>query len=280
MKRLKRIGFIKGSFIAFIGLIIISWLFILQSEPNSLSSLLDPKNGYFLKRFLSGLLGIGEEQPAFVDPNMWRTALKLSWDTFVMSILATGIASIGMLLFVLPAAKNVRDGSLTLSKRWYSGILYYISHGLFLFTRAIPELMWAMILIFILRPGILPGALALALHNFGILGKLCSEVIEDMDERPVKNLAASGASSGQLLVYAIIPDVMPKFINYILYRLENIIRATLIVGFVGASGLGLAFKLAMSFFKYSEITLYLICYLFLVYLTDFLSAMAKRYIRQ
>lgn len=280
MTKRPKIGFFKASILAFLGLIIASWIFVLQTEPDSFSSLFDPKNAVYLSRFLAGLLGVGEETPAFLDRAMWVKALKLSFDTFIMSILATGIATIGMLLLVLPAARNVKDGSLTLKSHGFTKILFYISRGLFLFTRAMPELMWAMILVFILRPGVLPGALALALHNFGILGKLCAEVIEDMDQRPISNLAASGASSSQLLLYGIVPDVLPKFINYILYRLENIIRATLIVGFVGASGLGLAFKLSMSFFKYSEITLYLLCYLGLVYLTDLLSAMAKRYIRE
>ncbi len=139
--------------------------------------------------------------------------------------------------------------------------------------------MWAMILVFILKPGIWPGAIALALHNLGVLGKLCGEVIEDMNDKPIQNMSLNGAGELQILFYGILPDVLPKYINYILYRLENIIRATLIVGFVGASGLGLQFKLAMGHFKYSEILLYLICYLILVYITDILSTMAKNFIR-
>ena len=157
--------------------------------------------------------------------------------------------------------------------------LYYISRTVFLITRAIPELMWAMILVFVLKPGILPGAVALALHNMGVLGKLCGEVIEDIDERPVQNMALTDGSQMQLMFYSILPEILPKYINYILYRLENIIRATLIVGFVGASGLGLQFKLAMSHFKYSEILLYLIYYLILVYFTDILSACAKKFVK-
>lgn len=121
--------------------------------------------------------------------------------------------------------------------------------------------------------------MALAIHNFGVLGKLCAEVVEDMDEKPLQHLVQNGASQAQLLWYGIYPMVMSAWLNYILYRMENIIRATLIVGFVGASGLGMQFKLAMSYFHYSEITLYLICYLLLVYLTDMLSAFAKRFIR-
>lgn len=226
------------------------------------------------------MAGIGEELPAYLDPEMWQKALWLSWETFVMSILATGIAGMAMFLLVLPSARNVAQGHFRYRTHWYHRAAYYLSRGLFLFSRSVPELMWAMILVFIFKPGIIPGALALAIHNFGVLGKLCGEVVEDMDEKPIRHLMQNGASQNQILFYGIYPMVMRSFLNYILYRMENIIRATLIVGFVGASGLGMQFKLAMSFFHYSEITLYLLCYLLLVYVTDALSALAKKFIAE
>ena len=133
-----------------------------------------------------------------------------------------------------------------------------------------------MMIIFIFKPGLLPGAIALALHNFGILGKLCAEVIEDMDLRPIRNLASSGASRQQILFYGIIPTVMPKFLTYILYRWEVIMRTTIVVGFVGAGGLGMQFKLSMSYFQYSELTLLLICYMILVIIADFVSESARK----
>ncbi|TNH03931.1 ABC transporter permease subunit [Testudinibacter sp. TR-2022] len=270
--------FIRYSFWAVLGLIVWSWLYILKDQPNALFDLFRAENWHYLVEFIEGMLGVGEETPAYLDPEMWQKALVLTWQTFVMSILATGIAAIAMFILVLPSARNVAQGKLGFPARWYHKVAYHISRFFFLFSRAVPELMWAMILVFIFKPGIVPGALALAIHNFGVLGKLCGEVIEDMDEKPIRHLAQNGASPLQILLYGIYPTVMPRFLNYILYRMENIIRATLIVGFVGASGLGMQFKLAMSFFHYSEITLYLLCYLLLVYVTDFLSAWAKRYL--
>ncbi len=271
-------NFIKYSFFVFCLLVIISWGYILASEPESLGKLFDEKNGEYLLRFIKRLFGMNEKQPAFLNKEMWKQGMLLSLQTFEMSILATGIATVGMLLLVIPSARNIADGKLLLKKKWYYKIFYYVSKFFFLLSRSIPELMWAMILVFILKPGMLPGALALAIHNMGVLGKLCGEIIENIDEKPIQNLALSGGGQSQVMLYGILPDVLPKYINYILYRLENIIRATLIVGFVGVAGLGLQFKLAMSYFKYSEILLYLIFYLIMVYITDILSAMAKRYI--
>ena len=255
-----------------------AWFYILAAQPNVLTNLFRAENTVYLLEFIEGMLGVGEQTPAYLDPEMWQQALVLTWETFVMSILATGIAALMMFLCVLPSARSLVQGKLGFRPRWYHHLAYHFSRFLFLFSRAVPELMWAMILVFIFKPGIVPGALALAIHNFGVLGKLCGEVIDDMDKKPLHHLAQNGASPVQIGLYGIYPAVMPAFLNYILYRMENIIRATLIVGFVGASGLGMQFKLAMSFFHYSEITLYLLCYLLLVYITDLLSAWAKKYL--
>lgn len=263
--------FLRYSLLALAGLIGWSWWFILQDQPDAVSSLFQRQNWDFLTEFVGEMLGVGEETPAFLAPERWRNALWLSLDTFLMSLLATAMASVAMVLFVLPAARRFARGG---EKSTFGKI----SNGLFLVSRAVPELMWAMILVFIFQPGILPGALALAIHNFGILGKLCAEAVENLDDKPLQHLRQNGASQSQLLLYGIYPMVIGTWLNYILYRMENIIRATLIVGFVGASGLGLQFKLAMSYFHYSDITLYLLCYLLLVYLTDGLSALVKKYL--
>lgn len=260
-----RSKFIKYSTYGICILIVLSWLFIIINDKANLNSIFSISNMEYFKKFFNGLFGKGEKVPAFKDIQMWKKALKLTWETVLMSIIAIGIATLGTIICVLPSSTNKKP-------------LYFIFKGLFIVTRAIPELLWATILVFIFKPGIVPGALALAIHNFGILGKLSSELIEDMDERPLKNLSTSGATQSQVLIYGIIPAIMPKFINYIFYRWEIIIRSSIVVGFVGAGGLGQAFKLAMSFLKYSEITLYIICYIILVYIADYISSKAKKYI--
>ena len=78
----------------------------------------------------------------------------------------------------------------------------------------------------------------LAIHNFGILGRLCSEVVENMDQRSIRSLRSSGASSGQIILYGVFPDVLPQLLTYILYRWEVVIRTTVVVGFIAAEGLG------------------------------------------
>lgn len=278
MKR--KINVIRWSLILLLVLIIASWGQIFLVDGADLGSLFTEKNAQYTRQFISGLFGAGEEVPAFKDPELWRKALLLSYETLIMSVIAIGIAAVGMLFTVVFAAKNLADGRLTLQKRWYNRPLYLVTRGIYVFSRSVPELLWAMLIVFMLKPGILPGALALGIHNLGILGKLCSEVIEDMKPSSAIALASAGAGKTQLLFYGIFPTVMNRFLTYILYRWEVIIRTSIVVGFVGAGGLGQAFKLAMSFFHYSEISLYLLCYILLVYLADLISNLSRRYIEK
>ena len=136
-----------------------------------------------------------------------------------------------------------------------------------------------MIIVFFLSPGILPGALALALHNYGILGKLSAEVVEDLDTRPARSLQGAGARPFQMMAYGILPQVLPQLITYTLYRWEVVIRTTIVVGFVSAGGLGRDFRLSMSFFHYTDVALLLMWYVLLVIGVDLLSAWLRSRVR-
>ncbi|GAA0489514.1 ABC transporter permease [Salinibacillus aidingensis] len=274
-----KIGFVRGSFFVALLLMVASWSFIFTVEGADFFGLFSEKNRQYTLEFLQNMLGVNAETPAFTSLESWKTAAKLSFDTLVMSIMAVGFATIGMILTVIPAARTAANGTLTLKKTWYGWIIYGIIRVFYIFSRAIPELIWAMMIIFIFKPGILPGAIALALHNFGILGKLCAETIEDIDLRPIRSLASSGAKKSQIFLYGLFPTVFSKFITYIVYRWEVIIRTTVVVGFVGAGGLGHQFKLSMSWFHYTEVTLFLFCYLILVLLVDLISEGMRRITR-
>ena len=279
MKKKRKMTFLSFSIYLFFLLIAASWYFIIGVEKASLVDLFSRENVQYASKFFKGLIGIGEDDIAFLNRESWSDAAKLTIETLKMSIMAIGFSTIVMFLTVIPAARNMADGTLTLSRKWYHWFIFGMIRVTYLFSRSVPELVWAMIIIFIFKPGILPGAIALALHNFGILGKLCAEVIEDMDSRPIRNLASAGAGRAQILMYGVLPSVLPQFLTYILYRWEVIMRTTIVVGFVGAGGLGQQFKLSMSFFHYTEITLMLICYTILVVFADFLSDKSRFFVK-
>ena len=271
--------FVPWATVGIFALIIASWCYVYLVDKARLLDLFSERNWQYAKKFFSNMFGIGVENPAYLNWDTWKNALGLTYETLQMSIMAIGFSAIVMFLTIMFATKSIANGRLTMSNKWYNWIFYYFLRFCYIISRAVPELVWAMLIVFILKPGILPGAICLALHNFGILGKLCAEVIDDLDERPIKNLVSSGASRWQILMYGVMPSVMPRFLTYILYRWEVIMKTTIVVGFVGAGGLGKEFKLSMSFFHYTDLTVLLICYVALVWMADYISERARKIVK-
>ena len=111
--------------------------------------------------------------------------------------------------------------------------------------RAIPEIVIALVLIFILGGGPVPAVIAIALHTGGALGKLFSEVAENADLKPIEGLQSVGATWGQRMWLGVIPQVAPNWLSYALLRFEINVRASAILGFVGEGGIGYDLKIAM-----------------------------------
>lgn len=111
--------------------------------------------------------------------------------------------------------------------------------------RALPEIVVALVLIYILGPGPIPAMIAIALHTAGAMGKLFSEVAENADVKPVEGLSSVGATWGQKMWLGVIPQVAPNWLSYALLRFEINVRASAILGFVGSGGIGYELKVAM-----------------------------------
>ena len=111
--------------------------------------------------------------------------------------------------------------------------------------RAIPEIVVALVLIYILGGGPVPAMIAIAIHTAGALGKLFSEVAENADLKPVEGLTSVGASWGQRMWLGVVPQVAPNWLSYALLRFEINVRASAILGFVGSGGIGYDLKIAM-----------------------------------
>lgn len=251
-----------------IALLVASWAFVLTEQNARYVDLFSRQTLDQARAFLEQLAGVGEAQPAYLDLARWADVAWLAYRTLAMSVLAIGFATIGMLLTVMAGARPVVDNEWS----WPGRLLFGLARIAWIFARAVPELVWALLIVFVFSPGVLAGALALGLHNFGVLGRLCAEVVENLDRRPVRAVRAAGAGRGQTLLYAVLPSALPAFLTFILYRWEVIIRTTIVVGFVSAAGLGREFRLALSFFHYSDLTLLLLVYILLVFAVDATSA--------
>ncbi|PTE15857.1 phosphonate ABC transporter, permease protein PhnE [Pseudogemmobacter blasticus] len=143
--------------------------------------------------------------------------------------------------------------------------------------RAVPEIVIALVLIFILGGGPVPAVIAIAVHTTGALGKLFSEVAENADLKPVEGLTSVGASWGQRMLLGVIPQVAPNWISYALLRFEINVRASAILGFVGSGGIGHDLKLAMQWGqgRYDQVVAIFLLLFVTIVLIDRLSDRAR-----
>jgi len=279
-----RVTFARASLYGFLALAVASWVYILAGAGSGLEDFFSGRSWGNAGDFLKQLLGLEDTladggRPAFLQLDRWAETGKLAYKTLLMSVLAISVAGVGVLLTFLPAARNISNGELGGRPSPGLGALYHLLRFVFAFTRAVPELVWAMVIVFFLSPGVLPGAIALGLHNYGIVGRLSAEVVENMDPGPARALRSAGAGNLQMLAYGIIPQAMPQFLTYLLYRWEVVIRTTVVVGFVSAGGLGQEFRLSLSFFQYTDVALIILWYLILVVAVDLLSVFLRRMVR-
>lgn len=203
---------------------------------------------------------------------------SLSLQTIAMSVLAIAIATVGGLLLALPAAQN-----LFLPQGQPRGLVAWLlllgARLLLLLCRSIPAPIWALVFLFVLFPGVLPGAIALGIHNLGILGRLMTEVIENLDRRPLLALKAQGSPAILVLLYGLLPLTLTRFLAYALYRWEVCMRETVIVGLVGAGGLGRVLTEHLSSFDYGSVVVTLGAFMGLTFAVDWVSGLARRSLR-
>lgn len=155
--------------------------------------------------------------------------------------------------------------------RW----LYYLSRGIISFARAVPDLVWALLFVTAVGLGPFPGGLALAVHSVGMLGRLFAETIENMDMGPIDALSLTGASRLQVFTHGVVPSVLPALAGIGLYRLDENIRSSLVLGFVGAGGIGFQLLTAMNLFQYQQVSLLLIVVFVIVFAAERLSAICR-----
>ena len=149
-------------------------------------------------------------------------------ETIHMAVLATFIGFVGAVVVSLLASQNLVKNKIAVS----------FMRRVMDFSRAFPELVIAMVLLFLMGKSAVPALIAIAFHTVGALGKLFSEVNENADMKAVEGLTANGANWFQQVRYGIIPQVLPNYLSYGLLRLEINVRASTILGFVGAGGIG------------------------------------------
>jgi phosphonate transport system permease protein len=211
---------------------------------------------------------VGEFFPPDLSPGFVSKVAVGAVETLAMSLLGTLLAAVAGLALALPAAR-LHEGDAARARAPTRLLLNAL--------RAIPELVWAALLLISAGLGPLAGTLALALHTTGVLGRLFAESLENAPPGPAFALRAQGVGPLRVLCYATLPQVLPQLLSYSLYRWENNIRAAAVLGVVGAGGLGQLLSFHMGLFQMGKTATVLIAMLLMVALVDALSFAARRW---
>jgi phosphonate transport system permease protein len=153
--------------------------------------------------------------------------------------------------------------------------VYLFARGLLSLFRCIPEFVGAFMFVRAVGLGPFPGVLAIGVAYGGMLGKVYSEIFESVNFRPLEALQATGANKLQIFFYGWFPQALPNFVSYTLYRWECAVRASAILGLVGAGGLGQQIEISMRMFNFNEVLTILILLFVMVAVVDYLSAKVR-----
>jgi phosphonate transport system permease protein len=233
--------------------------------------LFDAGNARVMANFLAGFV------PPATSSDFLGLLLKATLETLAMA--TAGIALAFVIAIPLAFAMTY---SLSISRigpgpgRWRGEALRTAARAMLVLLRAIPEVVWALVFVRALGLGPAAGVLALAITYGGMLGKVYAEILESSDTRPARALLEAGSGRITALGYGLLPGAAQELVSYTVYRWECAVRASVVMGFVGAGGLGQLMDQSMKMLNGGEASTILLTFLMLVLLADALSAMLRR----
>ncbi len=202
--------------------------------------------------------------PDFHD---WRLYLKEMAVTIQIAVWGTALAVVCSIPFGILCSENLMP--------WW---VYQPVRRLMDAARAINEMVFAMLFVVAVGLGPFAGVLALFVHTTGILAKLFSEAVEAIDPRPVEGVRATGAAALHDIIYGVIPQVIPLWISYSLYRFESNVRSATVVGMVGAGGIGVILWEVIRGFYFPQTCAVMVIIVVTVTLLDLLSARLRKWV--
>ncbi len=197
-----------------------------------------------IERLANGIPRIGDLMGRMLPPDFSRLqsiGLKLL-ETFQMAVVGAALGIVISLPLAILAARDLSPHPL----------VYTAVRGLISFFRTVPDLIWALIFVIAVGLGPAAGTLALMVDTIGFCGRFFAEAMEETDKGPREALTALGASRTGTVFSAVIPQAMPSFINTSLFSLEKATRSSVVLGLVGAGGIGIELKVAMDLFQYRQ----------------------------
>jgi phosphonate transport system permease protein len=259
-KRRSTGAILKIAFYAILG--IVSFVYCWNVAEISIRSMLDPgKNfGRLIMDFIS--IDLSQKVVQLVFQQMLVTIFQ--------AFLATTLGAIIAVPFSFLAAKNLTGRSPL------SAWLYFLTRGIFNILRSVEALLYVVIFVFWVGIGPFAGMLALAVTSFALIGKLFSEAIENIDPGPIEAITATGANRFQMIVYAVLPQITPPFISYLIYQWDINIRMATIIGFAGGGGIGLTLTTYFGSLQYHKAGTVVLFIVVVVAVMDFASAKIRQ----
>jgi len=188
------------------------------------------------------------------------------WDTINIATLGTALAIVLAVPVAFLAARNTTPSATFVRP---IALLIIVS------SRSINSLIWALLLVSIVGPGIFAGVIAIGLRSIGFIAKLLYEAIEEIDESQVEAVIATGAAGPQVLAYGIVPQVLPAFAGITVFRWDINIRESTVLGLVGAGGIGLQLQASLNILAWPQVTLILIAIFAAVIVSEWVSAKVR-----
>lgn len=227
------------------------------------------------------LAATGQFLASFVPPAHSLEFLQLvaiaSWETIAMATAGMALAMLGAIPLTLLVTERLSISRIGSGK--VSPLAAALRHGvraLLVLLRSVPELVWALLLVRIVGLGPTAGVIAIALTYCGMLGKVYAEILESSDAAACNALLHNGSGRLQALLYGALPESAAELVSYTIYRWECAIRGSVVMGFVGAGGLGQRMDESMKMMAGNELATMLMVFVLLVAGADAVSAMLRR----
>jgi len=219
---------------------------------------------------------LGSFWPIAVDPDFLRLIARETWRTVAMATVGISLALLLAIPLSLLAARVLSLSALTGTMARGPFWLRQSVRWILIILRSIPELVWALVFVRVVGLGPTAGVLAIALTYVGMLGKVYAEILESADQHATRTLLQNGSSRLQAFCFALLPACASELTSYTIYRWECAIRSSVVLGFVGAGGLGQEMDNSMKMFAGAEVATMLLVFIALVALADRGSAAIRK----
>ena len=221
---------------------------------------------------------VGSFVPPATDAEFLALVARETWRTVAIATAGLALALLLAVPMALAATRvlsvSALGGRMARAPFWLRQLL----RGVLIVLRSVPELVWALVFVRVVGLGPTAGVLAIALTYAGMLGKVYAEILESGDPHPAQTLLRNGGSRLQAFFYALLPGNAGELTSYTVYRWECAIRSSVVLGFVGAGGLGQQLIVSLRMFEGGEVATLLFVFVLLVALADRLSAALRRVI--